>query len=89
MTWGDKSPSGWCAVGQCGGSRGGGVVEMVVVGGEGMRGVSVGHRPRKVHVVVVAMARRGAAAKSSEEMPSGIVLLLLKVSALVSVVRML
>ena len=37
----------------------------------------------------VAMARRGAAAKGSEEMPSGIVLLLLKVSALVSVVRML
>ena len=34
----------------------------------------------------VAMARRGAAAKGSEEMPSGIVLLL---SALVSVVRML
>ena len=34
-----------------------------------------------MHVVVVAMARRGAAAKGSEEMPSGIVLLLLKVSA--------
>ena len=39
-----------------------------------------------MHVVVVAMARRGAAAKGSEEMPSGVVLLLLKVSGLVSVV---
>ena len=37
----------------------------------------------------VAMARRGAAAKSSEELPSCIVLLLLKVSSLVSVVSML
>ena len=34
--------------------------------------MSVG--PRKLHVVVVAMARRGAAAKSSGEVPSCIVL---------------
>ena len=42
-----------------------------------------------MHVVVVAMARRGAAAKSSGEVPSCIVLLLWKVSSLVSVVSML
>ena len=42
-----------------------------------------------MHVVVVAMARRGAAAKSSGELPSCIVLLLLKVPSLVLVVSML
>ena len=43
-----------------------------------------------MHVVVVAMARRGAAAKNSGEVPSCIVLLLLlKVSSLVSMVSML
>ena len=47
------------------------------------------HRATENACCGVAMARRGAAAKGSEEMPSGIVLLLLKVSALVSVVRML
>ena len=49
--------------------------------------MSVG--PRKLHVVVVAMARRGAAAKSSGEVPSCNVLLLLKVSSLVSRVSVL
>ena len=42
-----------------------------------------------MHVVVVAMARRGAAAKNSGEVPSCIVLLLWEVSSLVSVVNML
>ena len=42
-----------------------------------------------MHVVVVAMARRGAAAKSSGEVPSCIVWLLWKVSSLVSVVSLL
>ena len=42
-----------------------------------------------MHVVVVAMARRGAVAKSSGEVSSCIVLLSLKVSSLMSMVSML
>ena len=55
--------------------------------GNGGGGVSIG--PRKMHVVVVAMARRGAAAKSSGRCRVVLSCLLLKVSSLASMVSML
>ena len=45
--------------------------------------------PRKMHVVLVAMARHGAEAKGSGKVPSCVVVLLLKVSSLLSMESML
>ena len=53
----DKSPSGWCAVSQCSGGRGGQqpvVVEKVVVVGEGMP--MVVSREKWVQLMFVASA---------------------------------